>query len=163
MKRHIVPICIALITIFSVLIPQYACAKEKSAGLRGGYTTRNETAVAGVYFQYRFCDRFRLAPSIDYSFSHYNADAYSFNIDGHIPFDISPKLEIYPLAGLAFSSYNQHNIDDSSSRINRFGGNIGAGIGLKITSTLRLGLEGKYQYLKHFNAGVFNVSIGYIF
>ena len=145
------------------LIPNQASAGEKSVGLRAGYTTRNETGVAGLYFQYRFIPRFRLSTSVDYAISHKNRDAFFFNVDGHAPFNIAPKLELYPLAGFTFATYNQHNADDSSSRVNRFGANVGAGAGLRVTSSLRLGFEGKFQYVKHLSAGVFTVSIGYMF
>ena len=40
---------------------------------------------------------------------------------------------------------------------------VGAGAGFRVTSSLRLGFEGKFQYVKHLSAGVFTVSIGYMF
>lgn len=163
MKRKFIIFATALTFSLISLVSGTANAHEKSVGIRGGYTTRNETGVAGLYFQYRFIDKFRLAANIDYAFSHNNVDAYLFNIDGHVPFNIAPRFELYPLAGFTFATFNHHNSDDSSSRLNRFGANIGAGAGFKVTSSLRLGIEAKYQYVKDFSAGVFAVSIGYIF
>lgn len=160
-RRYSFIITILAIAVMS-LLPNRADAREKSVGLRGGYTTRNETGVAGLYFQYRFIDKFRLSASIDYAFSHNNIDAYFFNVDGHVPFNITNRFDIYPLAGFNFATYNQHNIDDTSSRTNRFGLNA-VRIGFKVTPSLRLGFESKYQYVKNFSAGVFTVSIGYIF
>lgn len=154
---------ICAFTLIAILVPTVAHAHEKSVGLRAGYTTNNETGIAGVYFQYRFTDKFRLAPSMDYYFSHHNTDAYSFNVDAQVPFDLTNKFEIYPLAGFTFSLFNHHNMDDSSSRTNRFGINAGAGVAYKVSPSLRLGFEAKYQYLKHFSSGIFNLSIGYIF
>lgn len=163
MKRKFIIFATTLAFSLISLVPATAYAREKSVGLRGGYTTRNETGIAGLYFQYRFIDKFRLAANIDYAFSHKNVDAYLFNIDGHVPFNIAPRFELYPLAGFTFATFNHHNSDDSSSRTNRFGANVGAGAAFRVTPSLRLGFEAKYQYVKHFSAGVFAVSIGYIF
>lgn len=161
--KHVRSLATILIVAFLSLVPTHMSAREKSVGLRAGYTTRNETGLAGLYFQYRFIPKFRLSASVDYAFSHNNMDAFFFNLDGHVPFDIAPKVELYPLAGINFAAYNQHHSDDSSSRVNRFGANVGMGVGFKVTSSLRLGFEGKYQYVKDLSAGVFAVSIGYMF
>ena len=52
--------------VIAALIPTAAFAQkgEKTVGLRAGYSTRNESAIAGVYFQYRFSRYFRLAPNL---------------------------------------------------------------------------------------------------
>lgn len=163
MQRKFITFATSLAFSLISIVPNSANAREKSVGLRGGYTTRNETGIAGLYFQYRFVDKFRLSANIDYAFSHRNVDAYLFNIDAHVPFTVAPRFEVYPLAGFTFATFNHHNSDDSSSRLNRFGANVGAGAGFKVTSSLRLGFEAKYQYVKDFSAGVFAVSIGYMF
>lgn len=143
---------------------------EKSVGLRGGYTTSNESAIAGLYFQYSFSDRFRIAPDIDYSFRNNGTDAISLNLNAHVPFSLAAgRAAFYPLAGLNYTSWNIHkrleieDNDDAKSRIDRLGFNIGAGFEYYVKPTLKLGFEGKYRWTKDYDSGVFNLSIGYVF
>lgn len=145
---------------------------EKSVGLRGGFTTRNTTATAGLYFSYRFTDHFRLSPKLDYAFPHHDTDAFSFDIDFETPFALSPtnKVNFYPIAGLNYSTFSYHvkpgeddNSDDTSQRKNDFGLSFGAGLEYFPTSSLRLSIEGKGILIKRYSGGWFNVSIGYIF
>lgn len=138
---------------------------EKSVGLRTGYTTSNHSAVAGLYFQYAFSSRFRLAPDVDYSFRNRGQDAFSFNINGHFPLtDPSSRLTAYPLAGLNYTTWNiRTNADDSRTRTDRLGLNVGAGVDYRVTSTLKLGAEAKFRWTRDYNSGVITVSIGYCF
>ena len=144
---------------------------KKSVGIRAGYTTGNSSAVAGLYFQYAFSERFRIAPDADYTFRHEGTDAFSINLNAHVPFDLgtSRRWEVYPLAGLNYTSWNIHrrsslrDNDDSKSRVDRLGFNAGAGIGFHATPTLKFALEGKYRWTRHYNSGVFTLSIGYMF
>lgn len=143
---------------------------EKSVGLRGGYTTANKSAVAGLYFQYSFSDHFRIAPDIDYSFRNNGTDAISLNLNAHVPFRFeSEKVALYPLAGLNYTSWNIHkrieieDNDDAKSRIDRLGLNIGGGVEYYVKPTLKLGFEGKYRWTRDYNSGVLNLSIGYVF
>lgn len=143
---------------------------EKSLGFRAGYTSSNQSAVAGMYFQYAFSSHFRLAPDVDYSFRHNGNDAFSINLNAHVPFGFSAdRLAFYPLAGLNYTSWNIHKIDDiadnddTKSRIDRLGLNVGAGLEYYVKPTLKLAFEGKYRWTRDYNSGVFTVSIGYIF
>ena len=52
--RNISKICLALMLTLPAFTMSAHCRGEKSLGLRGGYNTRNESAVAGLYFQYAF-------------------------------------------------------------------------------------------------------------
>lgn len=139
---------------------------EKSVGLRGGYTGANRSAVAGVYFQYSFSDKLRIAPDIDYSFRHRGTDAISLNLNLHSPFTLAPGAAFYPLAGLNYTSWNIHrtvDIDDAKSRVDRLGFNIGGGVEYYVKTTLKLALEGKYRWTRDYDSAVFTLSIGYIF
>ena len=149
----------------------YAVEKgEKSMGFRGGYTTNNQSAVAGIYFQYAFSSHFRLAPDVSYTFRNNGTDAYSINLNAHVPFSFSEnRFAFYPLAGLDYTSWNIRGRkeldenDDAKSRVDRLGFNFGAGIEYYAKPTLKLAFETKYRAMRDFGSGVFTVSIGYIF
>lgn len=142
---------------------------EKSVGVRAGYTTSNHSGVGGLYFTYAFSSRFRLAPDMDYSFRHNGSDAFSINLNAHVPVtDPLARFTFYPLAGINYTSWNLHDIstgdyDDVSTRTDRLGINIGAGASYAVTPTLRLGFESKFRWLRNYNSGVFTMSIGYVF
>lgn len=166
--------CVALIfAMFIGLFSELALCVEKgdkSLGLKGGYTTSNHSAVAGLYFQYAFSSRFRLAPDIMYAFRNDGRDAYSINLNAHIPFSLNDsKFTLYPLVGFNYTSWNikgRKEIaenDDAKSRIDRLGFNIGCGVEFNVKPSLKLSFEAKYAALKDYGAGVFNVAIGYVF
>ncbi|MDE6049741.1 MAG: porin family protein [Paramuribaculum sp.] len=142
---------------------------EKSLGFKAGYTTSNQSAVAGLYFQYAFSTKFRLAPDVCYTFRNNGTDAYSINLNAHIPFSFSDnRFAFYPLVGFNYTSWNIRGKDivennDTKSRIDRLGFNAGAGLEYYARPTLKLALEAKYRALKDYGSGVFTVSIGYIF
>lgn len=158
---------------------------SKSVGLRGGFTTRNTTASAGLYFSYQFTEHFRFAPKVDYAFRHKGVDAFSFNFDTEMPIALSPsgRVNFYPIAGLNYTTLTSHeglqdivapmllaedsdtdiSSDDSSQRVNRFGLNLGAGLEYFATPSLRLALEAKCQLIKQYTGGWFTISIGYMF
>ncbi len=180
MKKHFSS---RLLTTFFIAIISLVSASaqsgphSKSVGLRGGFTTRNTTATAGLYFSYQFTEHFRFAPKVDYAFRHHGTDAFSFNFDTEMPISLdqtTKKVNFYPIAGLNYSTFTNHltlvdvdnqtdESDDSSQRINHFGLNLGAGLEYFATPTLRLALEGKCQLIKQFTGGWFNLSIGYMF
>lgn len=168
--RWLLPLAVAMI--MPVAAEGQSRKGQKSVGLRGGYVTRNESAAAGLYFQYSFSDWFRLSPNIDYVFRNNNQDAFSFNFNAQFPLSVahSEKCYIYPLAGLSYVAWSRHhddpdldNNDDVTTRDSRFGLNAGAGVEYFVTPTLKLGLEGRFQLVKHHNSGYFTLGIGYVF
>lgn len=169
MSRNILRFITCLIVAIAVAAPCATRAQGNcSVGLRGGYTTANEAPIAGLGFQYRFVKYFRLSAAIDYYFRHQGVDAFAMNIDGHVPFAVSSRVNIYPLAGFSLTSRNVKisdptGDDDSSNRNNRFGINAGGGAEYYVTPHLRLAVEAKYAYVKDFDGGVFTASIGYVF
>lgn len=165
----------SLIAIFlfaiAALVPTDAVAQkgEKTVGLRAGYSTRNESAIAGVYFQYRFSRYFRLAPNIDYIFRHRGTDAFSFNGNAHFPISLVPqRLNIYPLAGINYTSWNMRiegldETDDVTTRAGKFGINIGGGLEWYATPTLKVLFEGKFCWVNKYDTGALTLGIGYVF
>ncbi|MCM1028952.1 MAG: porin family protein [Pseudoflavonifractor sp.] len=145
---------------------------QKSMGLYGGYSTRAESGVAGLYFNYRFSQCFRLSPSADYTFRNRGEDAFNINLDAQVPLalDVAGRINFYPLAGVGYSVFNRKEKEmmlrkttDNSHRTDRFGLNVGAGLEYFVSPTLRLALEGKWRWRTDFSTGIFNITIGYRF
>ncbi len=142
---------------------------EKSFGPRAGYVSRNESGLAGLVFQYSFSEHVRIAPSVDIIFRHRDKDGFAVNADMHFPFAFaSGRAAFYPLAGFNFTSWGLHNIDhasgkDVTSHSTSAGLNMGAGVELRCTSSLKLGLEARYTLMRHYPTAVVCASIAYVF
>ncbi|MDE7153127.1 MAG: porin family protein [Muribaculaceae bacterium] len=145
---------------------------EKNVGVELGYTSRNESAVAGIQFSYAFSEHFRVAPNLQYAFRNNNRDGMLINFDFHVPLDIQSgsKFEIYPLAGLNYSCWTSYQevwsndkFDDVSKRKNRFGLNLGAGVGLNATESLRFTFEARYSLVKRFSTTTLALGVAYRF
>ena len=142
---------------------------QKTLGLRTGYNTRNDSPLAGISFSYQFSDHVRIAPNADYVFRHNNTDAFSLNCNMHFPWKLGAlPMNIYPLIGANYTQWSMHHADiavsdDTSSRINRFGLNLGGGVEWYATSTFKVAAEGKFGWLKDFNTGVISIGIAYVF
>ncbi|MDE7473323.1 MAG: porin family protein [Muribaculaceae bacterium] len=147
---------------------------EKTVGVSAGYNTFNESAVGGVFLQYRVNRLIRLAPDVSYVFKHNNTDGVALNLNVQMPLPIMPtgRVNLYPLAGLNYTSWSYHpegtkpaiiEGDDVSERVSKFGLNVGAGLDIYATGTLKLFVEGKYVGVRHYSSGVITVGIGYSF
>lgn len=172
MKKNI-PLCIiAAAAIAASALPcvaQQSHKGEKSVGIKGGYVTRNTSAMAGIFFHYRFSNHFTLSPNIDYVFRNNGSDAFLFNIDTHYPIALgTSRVEFYPIAGLNYSSWgipgsDNPNEDDVSTRRNQFGLNAGIGFNYQATPTLKLFIQGKYTAVSKYSTGIFSAGIAYTF
>lgn len=170
-KAAAAAVIVAVIMAMSPSTAAQAVKGEKSVGPRIGYISENNSATAGLFFQYAFSSHFRLAPEIGYVFRHDRKDAFMFDINAHFPFGFTgEKVAFYPLAGLNYSSWNCHfdreefdKIKDVSTRKSRFGMNFGAGFDLRCSETLKLSLEAKYLLIKEFSCAQIGVGISYVF
>lgn len=167
--RHIL---VAVIAIASTLSVDAQVVKgEKSFGPRVGYVSKNESASAGLFFQYAFSEHVRVAPEIGYIFRHNNLDAFTFDLNAHFPFGFTgERVAFYPLAGVNYSSWNSHfaaddieDIDDVSTRVNRFGLNLGAGFELRCNESMKLSLEAKYGLVKGYTSAYVSAGISFVF
>lgn len=145
---------------------------QKSMGLYGGFSTRNESGLAGIGFTYRFARCFTLAPSVDYTFRHKGEDNFNIDLNAHIPISVSSgdRVNIYPLAGVGYTSVSIRNRDhllrttnDNRHRADRFGLNIGGGVEWMATTSLRLALEGKWRWRSDYSTAPFTLGISYMF
>lgn len=160
----------------AALVPAQPCAAEnaykgeKTVGLAAGYATYNSSGAAGIEFTYRFSHHFRLAPEVLYVFRHRDTDALQLNINADVPFQTSTRCDIYPFAGINYSSWNRHGAlraddgnHDVSNRTTRFGLNAGAGVNFMASENLRLGLKCGYTFIKEYGEAVILASIAYRF
>lgn len=143
---------------------------QKTFGLRAGYATVTHAPMAGIEFSYAFSPHFVLAPNIDYVFRHNRVDGLLFNIDYNGPWSLSHdgRLYFYHILGVNYASWSTRELDEETSddvttRFNRVGLDFGAGLALYVTPTLRLSLQGKFNWIKNYNTGLFNLGISYVF
>jgi len=143
---------------------------RRTIGLDAGYSSRGESVVTGIFFKYRFSRHFTIAPNVDYVFKHHNLDGYAFNLNTNFPIALgSPRVNFYPLVGVAVSSWNERYpdgddaTDDASTRTTCLGINAGAGFEVAVTPTLTLNLEGYYNWIKTYDGAYVKASIGYCF
>ncbi len=147
---------------------------RKTLGILAGYDTRNKSAEAGIFFQYRASKLLRIAPDLTYIARRKGTDALALNLNVHFPFAVSRtgRVNVYPLVGINYTSWNFHpgsemrsgtDDDDVTRRDNKLGLNLGGGMDVLITSTLKLRFEGKWVGAKRASTGDFAVGIGYAF
>ncbi len=163
---------ILLLLLVTIPASVFAEKGEKTFGVKTGYISRNESILAGIYFQYTFNEHFRIAPDAEIAFRHKDRDAIMIDLDCHFPFAFTDggKVSLYPLAGINFSSWNRHlppaisEIDkDVTTRSRYFGLNCGAGIDLKCSPTLKLSFEARYSLVKANSNAQISLGIGYTF
>lgn len=166
------PIALLLmLTVMAVPASGQVVKGEKSFGPKLGYISKNKSAIAGLFFQYAFSEHFRVAPEIGYVFRHNDLDAFTIDVNAHIPFGFTgEKVAFYPLAGLNYSSWNSHfnreafeDSKDVSTRTNRFGANVGAGFELRCSESLKLSIEAKYCLIKSFSSAQIAAGISFVF
>lgn len=150
-------------------LPARAERGEKTFGPRIGFASRNTSATGGLVFTYAFSDHFRIAPSVDIIFRNKNRDGMCVNIDAQFPFAFEGgRMSFYPLAGIGYTSWGQHNFDyesnkDVTSHQNGLGLNLGGGFEYRCSNTLKLSIEARYNIIRH-NPGAFIAAgIAYVF
>ncbi|MDE5970761.1 MAG: porin family protein [Muribaculaceae bacterium] len=170
LKRILALTIVALFAVTEVKAQDYI-PKEKTIGVEAGYNSKNQSALAGIAFSYRFSHHFRLAPNVQYVFNNKNIDGFSINIDAHVPFGLkNTPVELYPIAGMNYSMWNnkaelfdQDFNNDVSTRQSNFGLNLGGGVGMKFSAHLRLFVEGRYTFVRHFSTAMVSAGIVYSF
>lgn len=180
MKTRLITFCsiLLLAAIGSQDMSAQLAKGRKSLGVKTGYITLNKTATAGIELQYAFSRHFVLAPSIDYVFRNESMDGLMINLDYHGPWqlDRNGKWYFYHILGVNYASWSTYikpdpaagitgtDInDDVTTRVNRIGLNFGAGIDYYVSPTLKLSLQGKFNWIKDDNTGLFNLGISYVF
>lgn len=142
---------------------------EKMLGVNLGYVSHNTSAVTGLSFRYAVSPWVRVVPEVGVVFRHHNEDAFLANLNAQVPFTFGTRtVDLYPFAGLAFNTWSHHHLvgiddNDVTERISRFGANLGAGFDYRVTSTLNIGIEAKYTFIKAYTSLYLTASISYVF
>lgn len=160
-------VAVALCGIVAASAPMQA-GGNASFGIEGGYNTRYSTPVAGLAFTYRFKPHFRLSADADIAFRHKDYDALLLDVDAHFPFAANPNVEFFPVFGANFSAWSHHiagdeNSDDVTNRTSAFGLNFGGGMGVKVTSTLKLNIQARYTLISRRSGARISAGIAYVF
>lgn len=176
MKRNILTVLrrmalLSIIAIFTIAHPQTASAqkRETAFGVELGYTSKNNSAVTGIFLQCPITEMLTFAPSVGCVFRHQNLDAFKVDVDMHFPFRFLPaNMSLYPLAGLDYASWSRYKIQvegekDVSTRTSRIGLNMGAGYQYKITNTMLIKVEAKYTLTKTYSTCTTVVGLAYAF
>lgn len=149
----------------------YAAGHEKVLGIQGGFISRNTGAEGGFFFQYGFSHIVRAELDASIAFRNKDRDAMLLDLNAQFPFHISHRCELYPLAGLNYSSWSHHARipasesagDDVTTRHGYFGLNAGAGFGCAVTPTFKFKAEAMFTAVKSNSAARIMVGIGYSF
>lgn len=148
---------------------------EKTLGVIVGYNSYNERPLAGAQFSYRFNRLLRLSPEVTYVFRHDGLDALRFDLDMQFVFPVAQgKCDVFPYAGVDYSSWNYHAPDidhsdataggnDVSTRLSRIGLNLGAGCGINLSGSLRLSVTAGYTFIQYFHGVDICAGIHYRF
>lgn len=142
---------------------------ESTFGIQTGYTSTNNSAIGGLFYQYGLSNTVRISPELGFVVRHQTYDAFTADLNVHFPLQLDLRnMELYPLTGLNFSSWTCHNnhlegIDDVSTRRNRLGLNFGAGWQLRASESIRVKIEAKYLLTSRFSTFTLGVGVGYVF
>ena len=163
-------LCLLAVFVMAAAVPATAQTEkgEKTFGVHAGFVSRNTSGSAGLTFTYAFGNHLRIAPSADVFFRHNDLDALAVAIDMHFPFRVDSKVDFYPLAGLAYTSWGRHDFDNDSmkdvtSHTNGLGLNLGAGLELRASRAFRVRFEARYTLMQHLPTAVVAVGFGYVF
>lgn len=159
---------IALVLVAAAALSASAQKGESVFGVQTGYTSTNNSAFAGLFYQYGLSDVVRISPELGFVVRHEGYDAFTADVNVHFPLPLNQsKMELYPLTGLNFSSWTWHQdldgIKDVSTRSNRLGINFGAGWQLRASETIKVKIEAKYLLTSRFSTFVLGAGIGYVF
>lgn len=112
----------------------------------------------GAKFQYSFTDHIRIEPAFTYFFKKDYLSMWDLMANVHYVFPMAnDKLNLYPLAGLGVLGAKASVLGYSSSTTD-FGINLGGGVEYKITKSIALGAEVKYQIVSDY--GHMGIQIG---
>ena len=65
---------------------------ESCFGIQTGYTSTNNSAIAGLFYQYGFSNHFRVAGEAGCVFRHEDEDAFTLDLNFHFPMRITSCL-----------------------------------------------------------------------
>ena len=164
-KSVLTIVAVVAVAAIAAVCPGQAQARkgESAVGVNLGFTTKNSAPTAGI-----FSEHLAIAPAIGCVFRNKGLDNFYANVNVHFPFALSSTVAMYPLAGLSYASWDRHfvietDIDDVSTRVSRLGMNVGAGLSVQATRSLRVKMEFVGTINKNFSTFSPEIGIGYTF
>lgn len=161
------------VAVAAVMMGCVWCAAEAQSvkggmatGAKVGYVSENSSASLSAFYHISFSQRFRLSTEIGGIIRNHNKEAFTLDLNAHIPFTFTgDNVVFYPLAGLNFSSWGKHfrspEYGSSSKHYNRLGLNFGAGFELRCSSRIKMLFEAKYCLIKSFSSAQIAAGISY--
>lgn len=158
LRRALLP---AIILMAFCLFPTqgYARSGNSTLGVGAGYASGNDGAYTSLFYQYSFARHVRIAPDVSYIFRHRNLSGFAFNADMHFPLNLTKGINLYPLAGVAFNTWNYKE----GSNTTRLGLNFGAGFDFRFTPSFKLTVQYKYTLAKDVGSSYVGMGVGYCF
>ena len=105
MKKLFLVLCIALISVGA-----FAQKGEKAAGINLNFGTTASSVGLGAKFQYGITDAIRIEPSLTYYFG--GSGMFDLSANAHYLFNVAPKINVYPLAGIGFDMCRYETIEE---------------------------------------------------
>ena len=140
-------------------------ANAQTIGVNLDYATNctPSSLGIGVKYQHPLSGAWRLEGSGNFYFKKDYTTWWDLNVNAHYLFDLGSNINFYPLAGVGVDT-SSVSFGGSSTSHTWFITNIGAGIELPITSSVKLNFELKDQI--HFGDGggsriVFQLGVGF--
>ena len=145
----------------------FAQKGAKSVGVNISYGTEIENVGIGAKFQYNILDDIRLEPSLNFYMKKDGLSMWDMNFNAHYLFHLTNKFNVYPLAGITYTSWKQdikiEEMKTSSDTTNKFGANVGVGAEYYLSSNFVVSLDVKYQAIKDYDQAVFTFGGAYKF
>lgn len=148
------------------IVAQAQSHNTKCLGVSTGYLFDTENVQIGIFMRLPFAKNWRVAPSVNYAFTHNDLNEWEINGNIHYLVPFAGRFSFYPLAGIAFQSWRGNALQSDkelSNTRNKFGINVGAGLEVSLSHRLDLHLEGKYIFINDFDQAHISLGLGYKF
>lgn len=175
MKKLIFALCFALVSLCGMARNEGDMAVGAHIGVHPVLNDNvNVTNFGfGLKFQYNVNEPVRLEAAFDYLFRDNGVDAITLAVNAHYIADLGNNFSIYPVVGLGYGNvgglayeiknFGQPGMTVESKSLNRFLFNIGVGAEYELNSSISLGMEFKYRYMKDFSALPLTLGVTYHF
>ena len=157
---------VLLVCLCACIATSYAQKGESALGFNLNYG--NDTNIGlGVKYRYGLTEHIRIEPAFNYYFKHDYTSMWDLNANFHYLFPVAESVTLYPLAGVGYANATAHLKDIDSSLENVSDGkiaiNLGGGADFKVSSSVILNLEVKYQIIDGFNQLVLGAGVAFTF
>jgi len=134
-----------------------------SFGVNLGYGFDSKNVSFGVDYRYCLTDEIRLSPAITYLIQNDGLSATMIDVNAHYIFPCTDRFNLYPLAGLSLSFWENDLHDNISAHETYIGANVGVGGEVYVTHDVTLGMELKWNIIKDHGQIFLGIRAGYCF